>query len=94
MDNEKLRVANPEQVEALEKDRALFNGKVQERIIGKRKYKLLMSLRKELNKASHNGINPNYLAKYLKINIRQVWKTPTKKISGLIGRVAEFNKAS
>lgn len=92
MDASKLRAANPEQVEALAKERGLFASKIQERIIGRRKYKLLNLLEKELNKASKNGVNPNYLAKFLKINIHQVWKTPTKSLSGLIGRVAEFNK--
>ncbi len=94
MDASKLRAADLDQVEALAKDRGISNpGVIKERIIGERKYKLLTLLEKELNKASANGVNPNYLAKFLKINIHQVWKVKTKEISGLIGRVAEFNKA-
>ena len=92
MDASKMRVANPEQVEALAKDRGLFQGNIQERIIGPRKHKLLKLLEKKLNKASKNGVDPNFLAEYLKINLSQVWKTPPKQLSGLIGRVAEFNK--
>ena len=70
-------------------------GVYQVRQIGGRKYNLMTAIHTELNNMTKKGINPRAVCKFLKIQINGLQTAyRTKELSGVLGRLKEFNKVN
>jgi hypothetical protein len=69
-------------------------GQIQERRIGHRKAALMNKVYTKLNHMATKGMNPGQVAKFLKIDIRNLHtKYTTKQLTGVLSQLREFELA-
>jgi hypothetical protein len=66
-----------------------------ERTVGPRKQKLMEQVYLALNAIGKKGLNPTEVARFLKIDLRTIHqKYTTKQLTGVIGKIKEFDKVA